>query len=216
MMGRTPTGQTRERILEFMRQRLSSGQPPTVRDVQRAFGFRSVQSARSHLEALVTSGHLAKLPGQARGYRLTNQPVRAPDQGPSPSSTNRLHWIPILGRVTAGGLALAVEDLEGHLPVPADRFRTATELFALRVRGDSMRDAGILAGDIVLVRRQDNADEGTIVVALVDEEATVKRLRYRADRIELHPANPDYPVLVPDPKTLRILGRVVEIRRYLD
>jgi len=84
------------------------------------------------------------------------------------------------------------------------------------VHGESMRDAGILPGDIVIVRRQPSADDGAIVVALVDEEATIKRLRRRGDRVELHPENPDYAVMRPDPAELQVLGRVIEVRRYLD
>lgn len=79
-----------------------------------------------------------------------------------------------------------------------------------------MRDAGILPGDIVIVRRQPSADDGAIVVALIGEEATIKRLRRHGGRIGLHPANPDYQVLYPDPAELQVLGRIIEVRRYLD
>ncbi|MBK1700076.1 transcriptional repressor LexA [Thiococcus pfennigii] len=212
-MGRTPAGQTRERVFQFVRDRLLAGQPPTVREVQEAFGFRSVQSAREHLEALVAAGRLVKQPGKARGYRLAN-PSEAPGGTARAAAPPRL--IPLLGRVAAGSFALAVEDLEGHLPVQAARAGDESELFGLRVHGESMRDAGILPGDIVIVRRQPSADDGAIVVALVGEEATIKRLHRRGGRIELHPANPDYQVLRPDPAELQVLGRVIEVRRYLD
>ncbi len=201
-MGRTPPGQTRDRIFRFVRDRLVGGAPPTVREVQRAFGFRAVQTAREHLEALVAEGRLAKDPGKARGYRLP---------GGSAAATR---LVPLLGRVPAGPLDLAVEDLEGYLPV---RERDARgELFGLRVRGDSMIGAGILPGDVVVVRRQPRAEPGDIVVALVDDEATVKRLRLSHGRVELHAENPTYPPIVPDPETLRLLGKVVEVRRYLE
>ncbi|NEX19438.1 repressor LexA [Thiorhodococcus mannitoliphagus] len=215
-MGRTPAGQTRERVFKFMRDRLSAGRPPTVREVQEAFGFRSVQSAREHLEALVADGRLDKDPGKARGYRLGECPGGPSGglKGRTPAAPPRL--IPLLGRVSAGAFSLAVEDLEGYLPIEPDRAGADDALFGLRVRGESMRDAGILHGDIVVVRRQPKADDGAIVVALVGEEATVKRLRLREERIELHPENPDYPVMTPDPKQLEIVGRVIEVRRYLD
>ncbi|MBK1723226.1 transcriptional repressor LexA [Thiocystis violacea] len=215
-MGRTPPGQTRERIFQFVRDRLLAGQPPTVREVQDAFGFRSVQSAREHLEALVAEGRLDKRPGEARGYRLGEggRPSLSGRERGAPLAPPRL--IPLLGRVSAGAFTLAVENLEGYLPIQADRAGADDELFGLRVRGESMRDAGILPGDIVVVRRQPKADDGAIVVALVGEEATVKRLRLREDRIELHPENPDYPVMAPDPDALEIIGRVIEVRRYLD
>jgi len=214
-MGRTPPGQTREQVFQFVRARLLAGQPPTVREVQEALGFRSVQTARGHLEALVKAGQLVKQPGKARGYRLMAAGGSSPHRGQTAAPVSP-RLIPLLGRVAAGALTLAVEDLEGYLLVQAERVGADAELFGLRVRGESMRDAGILPGDIVIVRRQPSADEGAIIVALVGEEATIKRLRYRAGRVELHPENPDYPVMAPDPAELQVLGRVIEVRRYLD
>jgi repressor LexA len=175
-----------------------------VREVQEAFGFRSVQSAREHLEALVAEGRLAKERGKARGYRL-------PRAG-RPSPPTRL--VPLLGRVPAGALDLAVEEVEGYLPVQTRR--STGELFGLRVKGESMIGAGILPGDVVVVRRQPKADSGDIVVALVGDEATVKRLRLRRRRVELHPENPDFEPIVPDPGEVTILGKVVELRRSLE
>ena len=200
-MGRTPPEQTRERIFRFVRDRLLGGLPPTVREVQEAFGFRSPQTARQHLEALVDEGRLAKRAGQARGYRLP--------EGSGLSTS----LVPLLGRVPAGALDTAVEDLEGYLPVQAER--ATGQLFGLRVRGESMTGAGILPGDVVLVRRQPRAEPGDIVVALVGDEATVKRLRIRGKRAELHPANPHFEPIVPLPGELRLLGKVIEVRRYL-
>jgi repressor LexA len=203
-MGRTPAGETRRRIYEFVRARLLDGSPPTVREVQEAFGFRAVQSAREHLEVLVADGLLAKEPGRARGYRL-------PDLSAA-SLPTRL--VPLLGRVQAGALTTALEDPEGYLPI---RSRVPEkELFALRVRGQSMSGAGILEDDIVVVRRQAVADDGQIVVALVGDEATVKRLRRRRQRVELHPENPDFDIIAPEPGELTLLGKVIEVHRYLE
>ncbi len=197
-MAYTTPGETRRRVYRWVRERLLAGEPPTVREVQRRFGFRAVETARGHLEALVREGLLAKAPGKARGYRLPGDPPRL---------------VPLLGRVPAGKLEAAVEDPEGWLPVGA---RPAGEdLFALRVRGESMTGAGILPGDIVVVRRQETARPGEIVVALVGDEATVKVFRRRGRRVVLEPANPAFEPIVPDPRELRILGRVVEVRRYL-
>jgi len=200
-MGRTPAGQTRERIFRLVRDRLMGGQPPTIREVQEVFGFRSPQTAREHLEALVDEGRLAKQKGKARGYRLP--------EGSGLSTT----LVPLLGRVPAGALDTAVEDLEGYLPVRTEH--SAGDLFGLRVRGESMTGAGILPGDVVVVRRQPRADSGDIVVALVGDEATVKRLRIRGNRAELHPANPHFDPIVPLAGELRLLGKVIEVRRYL-
>ena len=203
-MGRTPPGQTRERVFRLVRDRLLAGSPPTVREVQQAFGFRSVQTAREHLEALVTEGRLSKEKGKARGYRLST------DLLPGPPTV----LVPLLGRVPAGSLDTAVEDLEGYVPMQS-RY-APDELFGLRVHGDSMRDAGILDGDVVLVRRQPKAHSGEIVVALVGDEATVKRLRMRGRRVELHPANPDYEPIIPRAKEVTLLGKVIEVRRNLE
>jgi repressor LexA len=200
-MGRTPPGQTRERVFRLVRDRLLAGRPPTVREVQQAFGFRSVQTAREHLEALVSEGRLAKERGKSRGYRL---PL-----GSAPPT----RLVPLLGRVQAGGLDAAVEEPEGYLPVQSRH--APGELFGLRVRGESMTGAGIFPGDIVVVRRQPTASSGEIVVALVGDEATVKRLRLRGRRVELHPENPDFEPILPDPDELMLLGKVVEVRRLL-
>jgi repressor LexA len=203
-MGRTPPGQTRERVFRLVRERVLAGLPPTIREIQHAFGFRSVQTAREHLEGLVLEGRLFKEEGKARGYRLP-RPCAEP-----------LRWVPLLGSVPAGALDVAIEDLEGYLPVQPDRASSSDELFGLRVRGESMIGEGILPGDVVIVRRQPSARSGEIVVALVGDEATVKRLRLRGNRVELHPANPRFEVLAPDPEELRILGKVIEVRRRLE
>jgi len=199
-MGRTPPGQTRERILRFVRERLLNGRPPTVREVQQAFGFRSVQTARQHLEQLIDEGRLLKERGRARGFRLPG------DEMPTV-------LVPLLGRVPAGRTDLAVEDLEGYLPIQSRH--AADELFGLRVHGESMKGIGILPGDVVVVRRQATARSGEIVVALVGDEATVKRLRLQGERVELLPENPDFEPIVPDPGELILLGKVVEVRRTL-
>jgi repressor LexA len=201
-MGRTPPGQTRERVFRHVREQLLAGSPPTVREVQRAFGFRSVETAREHLEALVREGRLSKQRGRARGYRL-----------PAAAGPPTL-LVPLLGRVAAGGLDAAVEDPEGYVAVRSRR--AAGELFALRVRGESMTGAGILPGDVVIVRRQRTAGSGEIVVALVGDEATVKRLQLRRKRVELHAENPAFEPIVPDPRELTLLGKVVEVHRRLD
>jgi len=192
---------TRERVYEFIRERLLEGRPPTVREVQAAFGFSAVQSAREHLEALVAEGRLGKEPGRARGYRLPT--------GPRPATL-----VPLLGRVPAGPLATAVEDPEGYIAVQVKGH--TRDLFALRVRGDSMIGAAILEGDIVVVRRQPSADSGDIVVALVGDEATVKRLRLRGGHVELCPENPAFHPMRLRPGEVRILGKVIEVRRHLE
>ena len=202
-MGRTPAGETRDKVFRFVRDHLAGGHPPTVREVMEAFGFRSPQTAREHLDALVEEGRLEKEPGLARGLRLPGRRGEAPTV-----------LVPVLGRVPAGPLDAAIEDLEGHVPVQTRR--APGELFGLRVKGDSMRDAGILDGDLVVVRRQPRAEDRDIVVALVEDEATVKRLRLKRGRAELHPENPAYAPIVPEPTSIRVIGKVVEVRRRLE
>ena len=202
-MGRTRPGETRGKVFAFVRERLLAGQPPTVREVQQAFGFRAVQTARQHLEQLVAEGRLVAGRHRARGYGL---PARA--------GGARTVLAPLLGRVPAGALDEAVEDPDGYLPVDA-RGAAADELFALRVRGESMTGAGILPGDIVIVRRQPTAAPGDIVVARVDGDATVKTFRPRGRYVELRPENPAFEPIVLDAGAVVVLGRVVEVRRIL-
>jgi repressor LexA len=201
-MAYTIPGETRKKIYKFVQRRILSGYPPTVREVQEAFSFRSVQTAREHLDILVQEGLLDKEPKKSRGYRLPN--------GPGLPSLP----VPLLGRVQAGELTTAVEDLEGYIDVQS-RY-PQDELFGLRVRGESMRDAGILGGDIVIVRKQPKADSGDIVVALVEDEATVKILRIKNGRAELHPANPAFEPIIPKEGELILLGKVIEVRRYFE
>jgi len=205
-MAYSKPGNSRRRIYQFVRERIEAGEPPTVREIQHNFGFRSVQTVQEHLEALIREGSLERSgERQARAYRL-------PKENNGNRGLGRL--IPLLGRVQAGVMTTAVEDIEGYLPVDSEEKRD--ELFGLRVRGESMRDAGILPGDVVIVRKQPEAPEGSIVVALNGEEATVKRLRFSGGRPELHPENPAFEVIVPDSEEFRILGKVIEVRRNLE
>lgn len=201
-MAHTPPGRSREEVYRFVRQRLLEGEPPTVREVQEAMGFAAVESARKHLEALVAEGRLSKSIGRARGFRLPED-LRAPVAMP----------VPIVGEVQAGALTEAIQDPDGWVAVDS-RF-DPEELFALRVRGNSMVGAGILAGDLVIVRQQTRARSGDVVVAMVEGEATVKTLRMRGRRAELHAANPDYAPIVPEGGKLELLGVVIEVRRQL-
>ncbi len=192
-MGRTPPGQTREKVFRFVHEKLLDGRAPTMKEIAQRMGFRTPQTAREHLERLALDGRLEKQPG-ARGYRLPGGAAAAP--------------VPVLGRVVAGGLSFATEDIDGYEAVEGGH-----GLFGLRVRGESMRDAGILDGDLVLVRPQATARTGEIVVALVGDEATVKVLHRAGKRVELRPRNPAFRRITP--KELRILGKVVEVRRRI-
>lgn len=214
-MPKTPPGQTRNRIFRFVRDRLLEGDSPSLREVQRQFGFRAVETVRAHLTALVEEGRLVKESGRSRGYRL---PKRLPSRFSSPMSDwsfSRLQPVPLLGEVAAGGFEEAIENPEGNLPVEIPESRDLSDYFALRVRGESMSGAGILPGDTVIVERRGAPVSGQIVVALFEEEATVKRLHLGPDGMELRPENPDFNTLRPPPGSCRILGRVVELRRQI-
>lgn len=227
---RRSRGQSREEVFSFVRARVIAGAPPSVREVQQALGFASVQSARAHLTALVAEGRLVHWRGQARGYRLPDlvearevERLRPPLQARNPSrrvgrgqpGDPRLLQVPRLGRVQAGALQPAIEDVRGHLWVEARE--PGASLFALEVVGESMREAGILPGDWVIVRRQPRAEAGDVVVALVGEEATVKTLRFEGRAPVLWPENPAFaPIRLAAGEELRILGKVIEVRRMLE
>ncbi len=214
--GQTP-GSSRERVYNFVRNRILEGLPPTVREVQEALGFKAVQSAREHLEKLVLEGKLTKMAGLSRGYGLPGFNPMSTAFGSS-GEAYQASWIPILGRVQAGAMTTAVEDVEGYLSLEntSGRVRNREELFALRVQGESMLGAGIYPNDIVVVRWQSTANIGDIVVALVDDEATVKTYWVKNGYVELRPENPDFETIVPNPEELIILGKVVEMRRYFE
>ncbi len=199
-MAYSPPGLNRERVFTYVRDRLAAGAPPTVREVQQALGFRAVESARKHLAALVAAGRLEQAAG-ARGYRLPGAAGVPP------------RLVPVLGDVPAGDLQAAIEAPDGFVAI--DARLPGEAFFALRVRGDSMIGLSILDGDVVVVRRQSEAQSGQVVVAMVGDEATVKTLRRRGRRVELHPENSRFAPIVPDPAVLQILGVVVELRRSM-
>jgi len=195
---------TREKVLDYVSRRIAEGFPPTVREVQRHFAFKSSGTARQHLDRLVADGRLERRVGLSRGFSL---PASSGAHMAQPVAQ-----IPIVGRVQAGGLTPAFEDIEGYAPVSQG---SKGELFALKVKGESMKGAGIFQGDLVIVRRQPAAETGEIVVAMVDGETTVKRLYVKGGEIELRPENPDFDKIVVQADRLEILGKVIEVRRYL-
>jgi repressor LexA len=203
-MARTPPGKTRQRILDFVRASLERGHSPTIREVQEAVGLNAPEGARQHLMQLVDEGHLERADG-ARGWRL-----------PAEHSTH-VRFVPLLGEVPAGGPTEAIEEREGVVPIDAQRVRGASnKLFALRVRGESMRDAAILPRDVVIVDPKAHVRHRDIVVARIDGDATVKRLWVEKGRVELRPENPEFEPIVPrEGEELEILGKVIEVRRYL-
>ncbi|MFA5507854.1 MAG: transcriptional repressor LexA [Vulcanimicrobiota bacterium] len=196
----------REKVFQYTYDRLIKGDPPSIREVQKAVGFRAVESARIHLDALVKEGRLVKKDGNSRAYALP----------PEVWAQHTCRGVPVLGQVQAGSLTLALEEVEGY--VPTSRTRPGEKLFALRVKGMSMQGGGILPGDLVIVRRQESADNGDIVIAIVDDEATVKRFKRKGEKVYLLPENEEFePIVFENPQEeLKLLGKVLEVRRYYE
>lgn len=179
---------------------------PTVREIAERFDFKSTNAVRNHLEALERKGFLTRRSGTARGIELA----------PELLEESRPSGIPVVGQIAAGCPILAVENIDGYLTME-NLFREGDRLYALRVRGDSMIDAGIWDGDYVVVREQADLADGEIGVAIVEEEATVKRIYRRGALIELVPANDAYAPIEVDPAVtpFRLGGKVVGVHRLV-
>jgi len=193
-----------KQVMEIIRRHVAkSAQSPTVREIARELGVHSTCTVHKHLSALEKKGLITR---SKYGHRSIELPGEF-----SPKQT-RFVSVPLVGRVAAGQPLLAAENVEGFLPVPAD-LAQGEGFFALKVRGDSMRDAGIFHGDIVVARQQQTANNGDIVVALLDEEATVKKFFRDEGQVRLQPDNPEFaPIIARD---VRILGKVaLSIRKF--
>jgi repressor LexA len=185
-------------ILTYIRTfQRDKGYPPTIREIGEAFEIASTNGVRYHLNILEKEGHLSRKSKISRG------------------TTTVIDGIPVLGRVAAGQPIVAEESYEGTLE-PGTLFGNTAGLFALKVRGDSMTGAGIMPGDYVIVRHQNDAKSGDMVVALIGEEATVKYYRPHADRVELVAANPAYePIQVEAGSEFKLLGIVRGVIRTI-
>ena len=191
---------TRQRVYEFVQHYMEeNGYSPTVREICAGVGLKSPSSAFGHLKVLADEGRIEFNHGQKRSIKLPGH--------------NKPAMVPLLGRVTAGVPILAVEQLEGYVPIARDQARDR-ELFALRVKGDSMIKAAILDGDVVIVEQCADASSGEIVVAMIEDEATVKRLYREPGGFRLQPENDAYEPLYTE--QLQLLGRVVGLYRSLD
>lgn len=178
-------------ILEFIRQALTeTGAPPTRDEISRAFGFRSLNAAEQHLQALQKKGLIELVAGTSRGIRLKDS-VRELMLAAQESG------LPVIGKVAAGSPILAQQNVITMAAVDAATFKPRAD-YMLEVRGMSMRDAGILDGDWLAVHKQPQARSGQVVVARVNDEVTVKRLRLRGSRAELVAENPDFEPIVVD------------------
>ena len=193
-------------VLLFIREFVErEGFPPTRAEIAGGLGFRSVNAAEDHLKALVRKGAIEILPGTSRGIRLSGDVAES--------------GLPVVGRVAAGKPVLAEQHIQQHYRIDPRLFRPRAH-YLLRVQGMSMRDAGILDGDLLAVHRQPEARNGEIVVARVEDEVTVKRFRRRGNSVRLMPENPEFQPIVVDlrrqPLTIEGIGvGVIRHRRAL-
>jgi repressor LexA len=195
-------------ILDFIRQSLlDSGAPPTRDEIARAFGFRSLNAAEQHLQALQKKGLIELVAGTSRGIRLKETVLALREASAE-------FGLPLIGKVAAGSPILAEQNVLKHPAIDPQMFKPRAD-YLLEVRGMSMRDAGILDGDWLAVHKQATAQNGQVVIARLGDEVTVKRLKQRGSRVELIAENPDYRPIVVDLKRdpLAIEGIAVGVIR---
>lgn len=199
-----PLTSKEQKIYNFIFETISrDGFAPTIRDIQSNVGIKSTSTVHAYLERLEEKGYINREGGKSRSVRL----------GGAKAQNRQSTKVPILGKVTAGMPILAVENFEGYIDFPLmNHAYSYNELFALRVSGESMIEAGILDGDIVVIKKEQYAENGQIVVALVDDEATVKTFYKENGHYRLQPENPTMDPIIVD--EVYILGKVVSVLRY--
>lgn len=186
-----------QQVYDFLKDRIQSGVPPSVREICAATGLKSTSTVHMHLKVLEREGYISRDAGLNRAIHI--------------EGSEQATQVPIVGKVTAGLPILAVEEVQGYIPFSTQR-QKGKELFALHVSGESMINAGILDGDYVIAEKTPTADDGEIVVALIEDEATVKRLYREKDRVRLQPENPAFEPIYA--KNVLILGKVISVIRY--
>lgn len=193
-----------QQILDYIKQEiLNKGYPPTVRDICEAVRLKSTSSVHSHLESLEKNGYIRRDPTKPRAIEIIDDNFNL--------TRREVVNVPMVGRVAAGEPILAVENIDSYFPIPAE-FMPNAESFMLKVKGESMINAGIMDGDQILVERCNSARNGDMVVALVEDSATVKTFYKEADHIRLQPENDTMdPIIVPD---CEILGKVFGVFRF--
>jgi repressor LexA len=209
LMAKDLTARQRE-IFEFIKNMVRrKGRPPSIREIGESFKIRSTNGVRAVLEALERKGYIKRDRYTSRGIELLKE---AFDQ----TISDRFREVPWVGRVAAGTPIWAEQNIEGSFLLDRD-FVPGEEVFSLKVRGDSMIDAGIFDGDYVLVKRQDVANSGDVVLAQIGDEATVKRFFPERQRIRLEPANSDYGPIVVERNTpgFAIAGKVIGLLRKM-
>jgi repressor LexA len=206
-----------QEIFNFIQDFLSeTGYPPTLREIAKKFEMSSTFGVRRHLEALAKKGCLTIESNASRGITLLkteSEKMGLKDSDPD----DRFNSIPIVGRVAAGSPILAIENIESSLIIDPSFVKKTDDAFALHVTGDSMINAGINEGDIVIVSPNDNSNNGDIVVAMLDGEVTVKTLEIKNNKIRLIPENKKYtPIEINEINEFKIIGKVKGVLRWLN
>ncbi len=199
-----PITKKQQEILDYIKQEiLERGFPPSVREICQAVHLKSTSSVHSHLESLERNGYIRRDPTKPRTIEILDDSFQL--------LRTETVSVPVVGTVAAGQPLLAQQNIDSYFPLPAE-YMPKEQAFILRVKGDSMKNAGILDGDCVLVTQQQSAEDGDIIVALLDESATVKTFYREGDRIRLQPENDEMePIYVTD---LQILGKVFGVFRF--
>ena len=193
------SGAARQRVLAFIKEEIErNGYAPTVREICAGVGLKSTSTVQSHLNRLEELGIIRRNPAKPRALVIMD------------GSQPRGRSVPLVGKVTAGQPILAIENIEEHLMLP-DWIGEQDGAFCLRVQGESMIEAGILDGDVIVVREQEHAENGEIVVAMIGDEATVKRIYYEPHRVRLQPENRAMQPIYAD--QVQIVGRVIGLYR---
>ena len=221
-MAKKLTNRQRE-IFDYIQKCIKEGYPPTIREIGSQFGF-SEKAAHDHLNALEKKKYIEREEGKPRAISIlkeaqpkvvTSKWLEGQSANPALVESERdIIEIPIFGQVAAGTPLLASQNIEGTLPIPT-RMVNNYECFALRIMGSSMIGVGILEGDYVIVKRQSDADPGDIVVAMVEDEATVKRFFIDDNRVRLQPENPAIEPSLFDVNEVTILGKVIALHREM-
>ena len=195
-MDRPPLTEKQEAVYKFLLKEMSGGIPPTVREIAAAAGIKSTSTVHAVLNALEEGGYIRRNARNSRAIKIEN--------------TSESAMVPLVGRVTAGQPILAVERIEDYIPYPT---KDAEGLFALKVTGLSMRDAGILDGDIVIADKNAPCRSGDIIIGMDEDSATVKRLLIKDGKVIFMPENPDFSPIIPEKPA--VLGKVIgSFRKY--
>lgn len=209
-----PLTERQQQVLSVIKSSLDAcGMPPTRAEIARQLGFKSANAAEEHLKALAKKGVLEMVPGMSRGIRLH------PDYIDTAATADErlVSGLPLIGKVAAGQPILAIEHVETYYPANAQLFSPKAD-FLLRVDGLSMKDIGILDGDLLAVHKTQQVRDGQVVVARIEDEVTVKRLERKDGKVFLHAENPDFSTIVVDPEheQLTIEGLAVGVLRMGD